>query len=333
MAIPADATIRRAKSFPFCGRLVSLPTTTAGASAPGAAEALSVDFPAMPDTIELARGTDYFVSSNIFMPDGIHQYKGTKPLEIPFSFQLHAMDDVFCPNGSYTLMQVAARLHSFTLPLDASGGNTTAYAKAGKSDEAADTNLEHNSASASDVRGLVTVGADKIFMPVTCRLELIFTDDDAPGIACTGYVREVSVKLKGPWLRGPGKSYNLPSAGDFSFVFVHLPGQRIGNSLNRESDVFMNRQPQAYAHDVKDKFYNTRALAEAPSTGFDVPDVLAARHKQQQEESKAAAATPKGSRVTTEQQLRKLGFTSEPTAPTQTSSSLTPVPFGWGSGR
>jgi hypothetical protein len=52
------------------------------------------------------------------MADGIHYYKGVRPLDIPFSFRLHAFDKDFCPNGVYTMLQLAGRLHAMALPID-----------------------------------------------------------------------------------------------------------------------------------------------------------------------------------------------------------------------
>jgi hypothetical protein len=273
--IPVDATIRRASSFPFSGRLIALPTSRSLAVGQSLdlLNELSIDFPAMPDTIELVRTAEYNVLSNVILPDGVHQYKGTRPLEIPFNFRLHSFDQEYCPNGAVSLLQVAARLHSFILPIDASGGNVAITASAGGQQSNTEASQEARAVSPNGGLGFIANGGEKIFNPVTCRLELIFTNENAPGIACTGYVREVSTKLNGPWLRGPGKSSNLPSSCDFSFVFVHRPGH--GNAFNINTTDF-DLQPQAYAATVKDKFYNTRALVEvanyrgltdAPTTG------------------------------------------------------------------
>ena len=81
----SDVNIRRDEQL-LCGRLVAMPTTVTMADRAavrnnrGLSNIVSVDFPAMPDTIELARSADYAVNYNIVMPDGIHQYKGTKPM-------------------------------------------------------------------------------------------------------------------------------------------------------------------------------------------------------------------------------------------------------------
>jgi hypothetical protein len=219
----------------------------------------SIDFPAMPDSIELARSADYQVLSNVILPDGVHQYKGTRPLEIPFSFRLHSFDEDFCPHGAYSLLQLSARLHSFILPIDTSGGKSSITAKAGVPDSNTEGQQEAKAVAPDGGIGFAHIGGEKIFNPVTLRLELIFTGQTTPGIACTGYVREVNVKLNGPWLRGPGKSSNLPSSGDFSFIFVHRPGH--GNRFNIDSKN-LDLQPQAYADTVKEKLYNTRSLVQ-----------------------------------------------------------------------
>lgn len=261
--MPNNSPIRRDSSFPFCGRLIALPTShslSVGQSL-DLTDELSIDFPGMPDTIDLMRSAEYNVLSNVILPDGVHQYKGTRPMEIPFSFRLHSFDQVFCPKGALTLLQLAARLHSFILPIDSSGGNVqiSATAKAGSDNSNADSSQEHRATAPDGGLGYNQVGGEKIFNPVTCRLELIFTEQNSVGIACIGYLREVGVKLNGPWLRGPDKSSNLPSSADFSFVFVHRPGH--GNAFNIDTTNF-DLQPQAYAATVKDKFYNTRTLVQ-----------------------------------------------------------------------
>jgi hypothetical protein len=259
--IPTDATIRRPASFPFSGRLIALPTSRSLAVGQSLdlIDQISIDFPAMPDTIELVRSAEYQVLSNVILPDGVHQYKGTRPLEIPFSFRLHSFDQDYCPNGAYTLLQLAARLHSFILPIDTSGGNVSITAKAGVSPSNTEGQQEAKAVAPDGGIGFNHIGGEKIFNPVTLRLELIFTGQTTPGIACTGYVREVSAKLNGPWLRGPGKSSNMPSSGDFSFIFVHRPGH--GNRFNINTTNF-DSQPQAYANTVKEKLYNTRSLVQ-----------------------------------------------------------------------
>jgi len=269
-----DSLIRRAKSFPTCGRLIAMPTTSSLDI--NLDNEVSIDFPAMPDSIELNRSANYTVHPNFFLPDGIHQYKHTEPLQIQISFRLHAFDQEFCPKGALTLLEVAARLHSFILPIHSGPGAVDISAQMPPAEGAtADTTThmdssEQRSAQAEGRPEVMEQGASNISAPVTCRLEVLLVDKESFAIAATGYLKEVSAKLQGPWLRGPGSAFNLPSAGDFSFTFVHRPGH--GNSFNfksTEAGSTLGQQPQAYAHTVKNKFYNTRSLAVANYAGFD----------------------------------------------------------------
>lgn len=228
----------------------------------------SIDFPAMPETIELARQADYKVISNMVVPDGVHQYRFTSPLSIPFSFALHSMDDEYCPEGPLTLLRVAARLHSLLLPfgesdsMQVSIGNDAPTVE-GRPDPGAkspgtDANQQAKSASADDPTFTTSENA-KFDPPVTCRLELMFTRESEPGIVCNGYVKDVRVSLKGPWLRGPDRSFNLPSSAEFAFTFVHRPAHY--NSFSRQNGITAGGQVQAFAEYVLDKFYNTKGLA------------------------------------------------------------------------
>jgi len=274
----ADPTIRRDESL-LCGRLVALPSSTTradleniGGKTRGFANIISIDFPAMPDSIELARSAEYMVNSNIVMPDGIHQYKGTKPMEIPLSFRLHAMDQQYCKKGALTLLQLAARLHSFILPISTFDKNVQISplasqkqtpANGGKPDDA-----QLQAGASQDqvygVAGATNAKTGGIFNPVTCWLHLMWTTNDQPGISAVGYVREVKVQFNGPWLRGPNSSFNLPSSADFSFVFVHRPGH--GNNIpvtNSQFPPTVASSGQAFADTVKNKLYNTRDLVYA----------------------------------------------------------------------
>ena len=254
--------IRREKSFP-AGRLIVLQTTVDAQTLNLRRSAYSIDFPAMPDQIELARTTNYVVKANLFMPDGIHQYVATNPLEIPFSFKIHHADREFCAEGPMTLLKIAARLHALVTPL----GDSTARIQVGddgsidsdgirqpgtpppKTDVA--TDKKPLKATASAVEG------SKTDPPVVCRLELIYTGLETPGILCTGYVKDVKATLFGPWLRGPNESTNLPSAGEYAFTFVHRPGH--GNFFTHGGSV-NSAQPQAYSEHIRDRLYNTRDL-------------------------------------------------------------------------
>lgn len=268
-----DVKIRREKSYPHCGRLIVLESLDS--QKPLQAFSLennfSIDFPAMPDAIELARQADYKVISNMVVPDGVHQYRYTSPLTIPFSFVLHSMDDEYCPDGALTLLRLAARLHALVLPF----GESTPYSVMVQNDSPLtnnrpnpgakppgnDASQQSRSQEPNDPTFQASQNA-KFDPPVTCRLELMFTRESEPGIVCNGYVKDVRVNLKGPWLRGPDRSFNLPTAAEFSFTFVHRPAHY--NSFSKQTGITGGGQVQAFADHILRKFYNTRELS---STG------------------------------------------------------------------
>ena len=262
----SDVKIRR-ESYPHCGRLIVLEKldntrpldTTLGGN-------VSIDFPAMPETIEFARQTDYKVISNMVVPDGVHQYRYTSPMTIPISFTLHAADAQYCPDGPLTILRVAARLHSLILPFGESNAMAVSVGKdapvvAGRPDAAAakvgtETSVVHSAAEPEPE--FTTSSSARFDPPVTCRLELLFVKDNEPGVVCNGYVKEVRVALKGPWLRGQRQAYNMPSSADFSFVFMHRPAHY--NSFSDKTGLTAGGQVQAFSEYVLEKFYNTREL-------------------------------------------------------------------------
>jgi len=278
---------------PVVGRLIAMPTTEGNMTVEGLRKisgwrtgVIAFDFPSMPDVIELARSADYYTNYSPVMPDGMHQYRGTKPLEIPLSFRLHAMDKTFCPYGSLTLLQLASRLHSFVLPItpDGSTGAVLSPLLAGdlvknsqsspqKSESpvgkggSTDTQV-YDTALNTPVNRL-RLGNGQFgtpYPPVTCMLSLIWVAENQPGIACMGYVRDVRVKLMGPWLRGPTGEFNLPSAGEFEFTFIHRPSHNNSAGFSNDSSTGQFNMPsatseiQAYATDVRNQLYNTRNL-------------------------------------------------------------------------
>lgn len=269
------------------GRLVALNTTKTALQVKNPQtsqpfqDALSIDFPAMPDSVELARTAEYKWLTNPYMPDGIHQYMKTNPLEIPFSFLLHAEDSAYCPQGALTLLQLAARLHSFILPISAGNSNTSVSATVASETQPIDDTPPQNTpndtppagntdtgtqekkaAGAASVQTPIT-GATAVSNPVTCWLHLMFIDDTQPGISCIGYVKEVGVKFNGPWRRSQSGGFNLPTSGEFSFTFVHRPGHGNSNFAQTIIPNSVSLQPQAYANDILNKFYNTRNLVVA----------------------------------------------------------------------
>lgn len=257
----------------LCGRLVALPSTQTTQQLSrilddtrGYRNVISIDFPAMPDTIELARTADYMVSPNIVSPDGIHQYKGTKPLEIPVSFKIHAFDRQYCAKGALTLLELAARLHSFILPIStfSAGAQVVPVVPKEPPTSGADVGKQQAAARQENQYEVLGTGNNKtgqIYSPVTCWLNLMWVGNDQPGISAVGYVREVKVVFNGPWLRGPNDSFNLPTSADFSFVFIHRPGHNNSQSFTTSQlPENLVTGGQAFADDVRKMLYNTRSL-------------------------------------------------------------------------
>jgi hypothetical protein len=227
-----------------------------------AENAVVINFPSMPDTIELARKATYYTLSTFTLPDGFHQYQHTDPLRIPFSFKLHAFDHEYCPQGALTLLDVAAKLHALVLPVAKSG--TTIGVKQAGVGLAGNTEADKEKSAASPSSNSVELTAEDgaVSFPVSVLLDLIYAGSDAPGISCVGYIEEVSVKLNGPWLTPPGSgNKNLPTSLDASFTFVHRPSHT--NKFEVTNKTTNAQNAQAFAGDVKDRLYNTIALVNA----------------------------------------------------------------------
>jgi len=261
------------------GRLIALSKSsrTSVLDADAFGDDMAIDFPSMPDSIELNRAAEYVVHNNIQLPDGIHMYKATKPLEIPFSFKLHAFDEDYCPEGALTLLKIAARLHAFVLPISSGRLNVSVLSKtdadklrptptdgqpvAGKKD---DGQIDADSQGTFSTQASTDDGkSGSFYPPVVAWLHLMWISKNRPGISCLGYVREVSVKLFGPWLRGPddSDSFNLPSSAEYSFIFMHRPGY--SNSVGFSNTVVATRPGvsiDAAAKEVKDRLYTTYDL-------------------------------------------------------------------------
>jgi hypothetical protein len=276
----------------MCGRLVSVasdPTLASGYNPanPRAQNqlrgAVAIDFPAVPDDIVLKRSAIYNETPTIYHPDGIHQFMGVHPLHIEFTFRLHYADSTYCREGPYTILAVASRLHAMILPIVTGQSNQyqlNNYAAAvagysGSKDEAALQDRARATVS--------TLGANlatTISRPTTCQLELLDTGSARPGILCRGYVKDVSVRLIGPFLRGRGDIFNLPTGGEFSFTFVHVPGYA------NKGVTDLNGGFQAYAKTVRDRLFNTRDLIEGSARSYqgieDVPDPTSSSTQQQQ---------------------------------------------------
>lgn len=228
----------------------------------------------MPDSIELTRAVEYLVVPAMTMPDGFHQYKWTNPLNIPVAFKLHSFDKEFCPNGALSVLQAAALLHSFTLPISDASGKVAQHVTAQQANPGATPNGETDSltsrGSSTDLNyQTLTEEGSNFAAPVTLRLDLMFIDETTPGICCIGYLKDVKVKLNGPFLRGQNRAFNLPSSGEFEFTFVHVP--QYGNSFNiaqntpvQQADV----SAQAFADDVRDKLYNTLDITRTSTRDY-----------------------------------------------------------------
>lgn len=224
--------------------------------------AVVINFPSMPKDIELIRKTDYKVISHFAVPDGLHLYQSTAPLEIPFSFELHSSDDEYCDQGALSLLAIAARLHALALPIRGGDVNVSVTTIA----DQPSTGTDGGESLKADTPQINFSRQAPPNFPVACLLDLIHTGNNSPGISCTGYIKDPSVKLKGPWLRdGTGKYYNLPTAAEYSFIFVHRPGH-----TNRLWPTYKGDQPtyqlglaiNAYADDIKNRLYNTIGLQQ-----------------------------------------------------------------------
>ena len=274
------------------GRLVSLGSTYNGVAdyltsnrSNEASSSTVINFPSMPEVVELARAADYRMTSAPYTPDGIHLYKKTDPLKIPIAFSLHYQDP-FCSKGGLSLLLMAAKLHSLLLPINNSAdrsnisvtvGNYYGSAASGetgsgkppappKDASAAGTPADTNQSEQIAFNG--NTGQATTVFPPACLLDLISVGDrnGAPGIRCYGYVSNVNVKLKGPWLRGaieygPSGIRNVPTSAEFSFTFVHAPGfsNYFGGAA---TSPFQLSGLSAFAQDVLGNFYNTVPLTE-----------------------------------------------------------------------
>lgn len=261
----------------FCGKLVAIVSSDLvadgkaiqGVSRAGQAGYCVVEFPCMPDDITLARRATYDVKPNMFLPDALHFYQYTSPMEIPFSFRLHASDEAYCGGyGAMALLEIAARLHVLTLPFNPNR-NVQTWVNYGQAQNGSDQSIKSNSQRALDTSAVgVYAKGFGIKPPVACSLQLMQLSRKPTGfgINCRGYVKDVSVKLMGPWLRGADGQYNIPTAADYSFTFVHVPGYDNSYFSSNGRGLRDQQVAQAYADDVRTLFYNTAGIiATVPS--------------------------------------------------------------------
>lgn len=233
-----------------------------------------INFPNLPDEIDVMRTSEWRVTQSPLLPDGFHMYDHTSPLELPFTFKIHAFDD-YSVNGAETILQIAAKLHALQLPIiNSKQTGKITRDSGGVPESSTDAAKEAKGSSPNEDLGTgLSVENDKYgtnyFFPPACVLNLMIGSGGptALGICCIGYVKNVSTKLKGPWLNSGRADINrnLPSMGEFSFTFVHAPSYT--NSLNFDGDnKLLTAQVGAYR--MKNSFYNTiDILSEA---GVDV---------------------------------------------------------------
>jgi hypothetical protein len=249
-----------------------------------------INFPAMPDVIELARRANYnnMAANSPANPDGFHIYRSTDPLKIPISFSAHAFDVEYTgKDGPVALLQMAAGLHALTLPIVASALETTNSTAFPNMKQAPDTT---NNAPAAKI-GVATTGATNTepsftsrdfynannqvtHFPVPCILDIMLARWGTVeyGIQCYGFVEDVSVKLKGPWLQGRAATdslddlRNMPSIAEYAFTFVHQPGYTndyVGNRIGDRAASLLGLQ--AMAADVYKRLYNQVELDKLSS--------------------------------------------------------------------
>lgn len=268
---------RKKLDFQNMARLSTLPSQNFSTFDQNVEGEVTIYLPHLPEDLELARETNYDNNgSNMVMPDGLHIYQYTSPLEIAFQFTLHAFDDL-CPEGSKTLLDIAARLHCMALP--SSNDPLSTSAKSPPITTNPDT-----IASQEAVQGQRGVFVDKSAInafstdddrfkyPPACLLRLIQAGPRGLGVNCVGFVKSPSVVLHGPYLQAvdSATTFNLPSAATYKFTFVHNPSYT--NLLG--SGKFVN----AYGPDILENFYNTAHLAALSQNRYsDVEKLTAER--------------------------------------------------------
>ena len=251
-----------------------------------------INFPAMPETIELVRRANYvnMLANSPATPDGFHFYRSTDPLKIPVKFAVHAFDaDYTKADGPVALLQMAARLHALTLPIIKAGAHGTgsgvetlpaaAAPPTGVGVQRVEASQVNTSASFEKAQAS-NANEQFMYFPAPCHLNILMArwKSTEYGIHCAGFVEEVSVVLRGPWLQGRASGgsmdeddlRNLPSSADFSFTFVHQPGftnNYIGGRSNAKAGSAL--MLQALAADVYQRLYNQVQLGKLSSVPSD----------------------------------------------------------------
>jgi hypothetical protein len=252
-----------------------------------------IEFPMLPDSLEISRSADYQVTNNRMLPDGIHIYEKTKPLEIQISFKLYAMDPYYCKKGALTLLEYAAKLQSIVLPIKADKTSNTlemaeikppentennpAITAPLKPPKNTENNLENSGQKNENLQVRFKNGGFA-YPPAVCFLHLMSAGDGQPGIRGIGYVSNVRTRFNGPWLKGPNGSYNLPTSAEYDFTFVNNPGYTnlLGFSSAGLSSTTTFENPlliQGFANDVSKDLYNTYLLLKKSGVSYNVKGI------------------------------------------------------------
>jgi hypothetical protein len=270
---PPPAAPRKQINFRNMARLATIPSS--GYTSSQNVGRVVIYLPHLSEDIELPRANNYTVNNNLVMPDGLWIYQYTEPLEINLSFTLHAYHDL-CPEGSNSLLDIAARLYSLQLP---ASNDTTRATKASPAASSASSAppLELNAGQV--ISGLTDLGNSQAstilnsndttykWQPA-CSLRLIQAGTKGFGVHCVGFVKNVNAILHGPWLQtvNEGSEFNLPSAITYRFTFVHNPS--FTNTL--QIGKFVN----AFGPDVLARLFNTADLAGLTNNSYaDVEDL------------------------------------------------------------
>ena len=233
-----------------------------------------VNFPAMPETLELARQANYEnIVQTPITPNGFHLYRHTDPLKIPLKFSLSSNDQDYCGNdGAYALLRIAANLHALTMPILGAGG---ANAKLGP---APTPNTDTKPVGTPEQQLLADSavqlsGYGNFYFPPACLLSITLASvsgQNALGIFCKGFVERVVTTLRGPWLQGDFKQAttlrNLPSFVDCEFVFVSQPGYT--NNFNSWNLGGPTNIVTTTADDIYQNFYNDIANVTQPAVTY-----------------------------------------------------------------
>ena len=206
---------------------------------------LRINFPAMPETLSLARQANYESLRSPAAPDGFHWYRNTEPLSIPIKFSLAGFDRDYCrDDGPYALLDMAAKLHAMTMPIvPANTSNSKAAplvnevvingndSKLKADSQGAGTAPQPSAAPSSGLSINTDRVTDLIYFPPACVLSIILAEmpgkDNKLGVQCVGFVSSVDVTFHGPWLQSGSTRgtaiINMPSRADFEFKFTHQP--------------------------------------------------------------------------------------------------------------